>query len=107
MNTTPWGFESVWADEDLYSARMLVIKNGERTAYSYSDQRYKTIFVLQGIVMIMIEGSSQVLKEGESIQIGPKIKNRMSAIQGDATILEAGTKMEEDIVVEDDYKKVK
>lgn len=101
-----WGQELIWAETDLYSGRVFVIKSGERTPYSYHSGRDKTICVLQGIVMINIEGTNRVIKEGQSIQIAAKVKSRLAAIQGDATILEAGTKMEEEIIVEDDYRKV-
>jgi quercetin dioxygenase-like cupin family protein len=102
--TKPWGFEVVWANTNLYSGRMLVIKNGERTSYIYNKHRYKTLLILQGIVVVTLDGTNRTLEEGQIVQIEPKTMNRLAAIQGDATILEAGTELEEEVVVEDDYK---
>jgi len=100
----PWGHEIVWAESDKYSGVILVIKEGERTPYIYHKKRDKSIFVLQGVVQLIIENKNKVLNEGDKYHINPKIMHRLVAIRGDATILEAGTRLEDDVViVEDDY----
>lgn len=95
----PWGFEAVWADTDLYSAHMIIIKENEQTPYMYHKRRDKTIFVLQGIVALVEEGKTRTLGEGEKYHISPKIMHRLIALKTDATILEVGTKIEDDIVI--------
>jgi len=108
MNKKPWGFEMVYADQEQYSGSVLIIKEGERTPYIYHKKRDKVFFVLQGTVNIVIEGQSKTLKEGEQIHVAPRIMHRLHAIRDDVTVLEAGTKIEDDVVVvESDYERVR
>jgi quercetin dioxygenase-like cupin family protein len=102
MNYTQhsWGFELIWADKDEYSARTMVIKEGEKTPYIYHKKRNKTLFILQGTVQLNIEGRNKLLMQGDSYDIPPKIMHRIIALKDDATVLEAGTKLvENDIVI--------
>lgn len=94
-----WGHEIVCADRDNYSSRVFVIKEGEKTPYSYHKVREKTIFVLQGIVQAKIEGQNKLLNEGTEIHIPPKVMHGFVAVRGDVTILETGTRLVEDEVV--------
>ena len=104
---TPWGYEGIMISSDLYSLRMFIINQGERTPYIYHKKQDKTIYILQGVVNIIIEGRQKLLNEGDRYHIQPKIMHRFHAIKGDTTILEVGTKIEDDIVVvEDDYKTI-
>jgi quercetin dioxygenase-like cupin family protein len=98
MNTNKhlWGHEIIWANRDKYSGRVLVIKEGESTSYVYNKIRDKTIFVLQGIVQAKIEGQNKLLNEGDDLHISPNIMHNFTALRGDATILEAGTKIVDD-----------
>jgi len=105
---TPWGYEGTIISTDLYSLRMSIITQGERTPYIYHKKQDKTIYVLQGIIHLIVEGRTKLLNEGDRYHVQPKIMHRFHAIKGDATILEAGTKLEDDVVVvEDDYKTIR
>lgn len=95
----PWGYETIWADTKQYAARMFVVTEGHQTAYLYHKKRDKTIFVLQGVVQLMIEGKNRMLNAGEKYHIPPKLMHRVVAIKGDAVILETGTQLEDDIVI--------
>ena len=97
--THTWGHELVWASTELYSSRMLVIKDGEKTPYVYNRHRDKTIFVLQGCLMLVVEGINKMLNEGESYHVIPKIMHRMVALKGDVTLLEVGMPLEDDEVL--------
>lgn len=94
-----WGFEGLFVSEDKYAAKILIIREGESTPYLYNKIREKTVFVLQGIVIITLDDSSGLLNEGERKHIPPKTKHKLHAIQGDATIIEVGTKIEDDEIV--------
>jgi len=103
-----WGHEIVWADAEKYSGCMLVIKEGERTPYIYHKIRDKTYFVLEGSISFTIEGKASILEAGERIHIPPKIMHRMHALKTDATVLEVGTEIVNDVVVvESDYGDVR
>ena len=98
IKETSWGFEGIWANTPLYSGRTLVIKEGERTPYIYHKRQDITIAVLQGLVHLTVEGASRQLNAGDIYHIRPKIMYRFHALKGDATLLEAGTKLENDTV---------
>lgn len=104
----PWGYEGIMVDTDLYSLRMMLVTEGERTNYIYHKVQDKTIYILQGIVHMTIEGKVSLLNEGDRYHIHPRVMHRFNAIKGDATILIVGTKIEDDIItVEDDYGDIK
>lgn len=94
-----WGFEIVFADTEKYSGKTMIILEGEQTPYIYHKKKDKTIFVLQGVVQLIIEGKKRVLQEAQEYHIPPKIMHRITALRGDATILEVGTKIENDIII--------
>lgn len=81
---------------------LLVIKEGERTPYIYHKRRDKTWAVLQGVIQYTVEGKTRLVGEGEVLHISPKIMHRATAIKGDATVIETGTKILNDIVVVED-----
>jgi len=95
----PWGTQIVWASTGNYTGSSIIIKEGEETPYIYHKIRDKTIFIVQGVLNLTIEGSNKLLQEGDSYHISPKIMHKFHAIKGDVTILEAGTGLEDDIVV--------
>ena len=53
---------------------------------------------MQGVVVLVIEGRNKTLNEGDTYHIPPKIMHQIIALKGDATILETGTPLEDDIV---------
>jgi mannose-6-phosphate isomerase-like protein (cupin superfamily) len=95
---TPWGFEGVVISTELYAAKIMVVKNGEQTPYTYNKTQDKTIYVLQGVANFKIEGTNRMLSEGERYHVLPKMMHKIHAIKGDVTILEVGTKIEDDVV---------
>ena len=94
-----WGHEIIWANTKKYSSLMMVITEGEQTPYIYHKKRDKTLFILQGIVKLIVEGRNKMLQSGDKYHIPPKLMHRMVALEGDATILEVGTPIEDDIII--------
>ena len=98
--TRPWGYEGTIISTQHYSTRVLVVKENEKTPYLYFKKRDRTIYVLQGIVHLTLEGTGKTLNEGDRYHIRPKVMSRITALKGDATIIETGTYLEdEDIIV--------
>jgi len=94
-----WGLELVWSNTENYSSKIILIKEGEKLPYIYHKKQDITLFILQGRVLLVIEGKNKMLEEGETYHIPPKLMHRIMAFQGDSTILEVGTKIEDDIVI--------
>lgn len=105
--STPWGFEGTMVSAEYYSSRMLIVREGEQTPYIYHRRRDKTIYILQGVVQLIIEGNGRLLQEGERYHVRPGIVHRIHALKGDATIIDTGTKFEESdvITVADDFSR--
>ena len=99
FNQTPWGFDMTWADTDKYSGRIIILREGEKLPYIYHKKQDITLFILQGIVQLIVEGRSKVLNEQESYHVPPKLMHRIIALKGDATILEVGTPLIDDVVL--------
>ena len=95
----PWGFEMVWADAKEYSGRILIVREGEKLPYIYHKKQDITLFILQGAVQLVIEGRTKILNEKDSYHIPPKLMHRIMAMKGDATILEVGTAIQDDVVL--------
>ena len=95
---TSWGFDGVIVSTNNYAAKIILIKEGETTPYGHNRKQDKTLFVLQGIVQLCIEGNEKILREGERYHVRPTIKHSICALQGDATVFEIGTKLEDDFV---------
>ena len=98
-NKQPWGFDLVWADTKHYFSRVLIVREGEQLPYIFHKRQDITLFILQGVVQLVVEGKIKTLNEGDTFHIPPKLMHRVIALSGDATILETGTKKEDDIVV--------
>jgi mannose-6-phosphate isomerase-like protein (cupin superfamily) len=94
-----WGCQMVWADTKLYSAKTMIIKEGEQTSYIYHKKQDKTIFILNGTAQLIIEGKSRMLNAGDKFHIPPKLMHRVIALKQDLTMLEVGTQIEDDVVM--------
>lgn len=97
-NKESWGFEMTWAANDKYASRVMIVTEGEATPYIYHKKQDITLFILQGVVVLVIEGRNKTLNEGDTYHIPPKVIHQIIALKGDATILETGTPLEDDIV---------
>ena len=98
FDTTPWGFSLTWANTPEYSSRIVIVREGEKLPSIYHKKQDITLFILQGIVQLVVEGRNKVLNEKDSYHIPPKIIHRIIALKGDATILEVGTPLIDDVV---------
>jgi len=97
-DTTSWGGEMIWANTDKYSGKILLIKEGEQNSFGFHKNRDKIIFVLQGVIVLVLEGRTKMIGENDSYHIPAGVMHQIKAIKGDATILEAGTTITDDFV---------
>lgn len=95
---TAWGFDGIIVSTEKYAVRVVLIDDGERTPYGYNKKQDKTLFVLQGVVQVNIEGTTRTLNEGERYHIRPRVKHSIHATKAAATVLEIGTKLEDDFI---------
>jgi len=104
-----WGHEVHWAKTKKYLGKIIHINRGQTTPRGFHERKEKTIFVLQGILILEI-GSDEsknnkpeifkVLETGETYHIKPgKIHQFTAPREGFVRLLETSTPEEEDLVM--------
>ncbi|HYD49904.1 MAG TPA: cupin domain-containing protein [Terriglobales bacterium] len=107
----PWGYELIWAENDLYVGKILHITGGHALSLQYHRVKDETIHVLSGNLALEVARPEQApqelrLSQGESFRIVPGLRHRMIAID-DCDVLEASTPQLDDVVrLEDRYGRV-
>ena len=75
-----WGHEVHWANTDKYSSKIIHINRGNQTKLRKHDVKDKTIYVLQGLLILELGLDKQknnkaeimkVLETGESFRVKP------------------------------------
>jgi len=104
----PWGFELLFAHTPKYAGKLLFIKKGHRLSLQYHKEKDETLYVLEGKMLLEMEGSDGKLVQSEvssdyCFRVPPMTRHRMKAIE-DTILFEVSTPELEDVVrVEDDY----
>src|SRR4051812_31355282 len=105
----PWGFELIYAVTDRYVGKVLHINKGEALSLQYHNKKDETIHIWRGSIKFYTSEKpgedlhEQVLKQGQSFHITPKLIHRMIALE-DTDILEVSTTELDDVVrLEDRY----
>lgn len=107
--TKPWGYELIYAVTDKYVGKVLHVKKGESLSLQYHNFKDETIHIRKGRIKFLTAQSvneklsEQILSEGQSFHITPRLIHRMEALE-DTDILEVSTPELEDVVrLEDRY----
>ncbi len=105
----PWGHELIFALTEKYVGKVLHINKGEALSLQYHNLKDETIHIQKGKINFLTgdkPGASmheQILSEGMSYHIKPKLLHRMIALE-DTDILEVSTPELDDVVrLEDRY----
>jgi mannose-6-phosphate isomerase-like protein (cupin superfamily) len=104
----PWGFESIWAETDLYVGKILHINAGEALSLQFHRIKDETFHLLSGEMHFFAGPSEEemervVLEQGDSFRVVPGTVHRMVAVT-DCDILEASTPHLDDVIrLEDRY----
>lgn len=103
----PWGHEIIYAANDKYAGKILVLKAGERLSLQYHVKKEETIYLLSGELELCVEEGgalvSRRLEPGEAYHIAPGVRHRMIGVT-DCQIAEVSTPELDDVVrLEDSY----
>jgi mannose-6-phosphate isomerase len=99
----PWGYEIIWAANDLYVGKVLHINAGQKLSVQYHVQKDETVYLLSGALKYCVqmagdqEPVDQQLQVGEAFRITPNTIHYMEAIT-DCDVLEASTPHLDDVV---------
>src|SRR5262249_5716637 len=103
-----WGHEIVWAENDRYAGKILVIETGRRLSLQYHQRKLESIYVLSGRLRFFLEGDdgeirSEELRAGDARAIPVGRIHRFEAIER-VELAEVSTPDLDDVVrVEDDF----
>lgn len=99
----PWGREVIWADNEHYAAKILVINAGHSLSRQYHELKHETLFVQDGRLLFELDGERLDLGPGDIVEVPPGTVHRMTATVT-AVVLEASTPHLDDVVrLYDDY----
>jgi mannose-6-phosphate isomerase len=103
----PWGHELWFAQTDRYVGKILVIKEGQRLSLQYHKEKDETLYILDGMVRVTVNGKCTILIAGRAIHIPVLAEHRIEAIT-ETSMIEVSTPEVDDVVrLEDDYGRVK
>jgi mannose-6-phosphate isomerase len=102
----PWGYEELWALNNNYAAKVIHINKNSRLSLQKHEEKHESIYVLSGILTLVVNEDTVILKEGQSITIPVKMVHRFCATDGDVRLIEVSTPELDDVVrIEDDYNR--
>ena len=93
-----WGFEIVWANNDKYSGKLLVLdRAGAKTSLVFHKDRKKSWFVNAGRFKVTFidvstgEMKEVQLEEGKTVDFGELSPHQVEALEANSVIIEVGT----------------
>ena len=98
----PWGCEVIFADNELYTGKLLFINEGCRTSLQYHEEKDETFYINSGKVVIEIGDSKAMISCNEAIRIKPNVIHRITAIES-SVVFEVSTPHKDTVRLEDDY----
>ena len=104
----PWGTYQVLHSTPIAQVKEITVKPGARLSYQTHQKRAEHWFITAGPAIVTIDGDTQTLQVGDSIDIGIGVAHRMAAPETNrVTFIEVqtGTYFGEDDIVrlEDDF----
>ncbi|MCK4787369.1 MAG: hypothetical protein KAV87_26665, partial [Desulfobacteraceae bacterium] len=98
----PWGYEVVFAENELYTGKLLLINEGCRTSLQYHKVKDETFYINSGKVVIEIGNTKVTPSCNEAIRIRPNVIHRITAIES-SVVFEVSTPHKGTVRLEDDY----
>jgi mannose-6-phosphate isomerase-like protein (cupin superfamily) len=103
----PWGHELIFAENERYAGKLLVLEAGHSLSLQYHERKDETIYVLEGETQLQVEIDGEMreltLKAGEAHRIKPGVRHRMRA-KSRCTLVEVSSPELDDVVrLEDAY----
>jgi mannose-6-phosphate isomerase len=105
----PWGYELIWALNDIYCGKVLFVTAGNSLSLQYHVQKDESWLVQSGRAKVELGTTDDetlteaILEPGATLHFPPGTVHRVTAIE-DTTILEVSTPHLDDVVrIEDAY----
>ena len=104
----PWGSFTRFTNNEPSTVKILHINKGEEFSLQYHTHRQEFWKIIKGNPVVVVGEETKSAKEGEEFVVEPNMNHRISAPNGDVTVLEIskGEFDEDDIVrIEDKYNR--
>jgi len=89
-----WGYENIYANNDLYCLKFLILNKGSQCSMHFHKQKDETFLISKGKVMMEHKHKTLIMTPGDTIRIRPTEIHRFLGIQ-DSIIIEISTKHKE------------
>jgi len=93
-----WGEEHWYVNNELYCSKLLIVNQNQWSSkgkYHYHKKKDETFYILNGTLLLDLEGSIIPLKKGESIRIKPNEKHKFTSKTKTCKFLEVSTHHED------------
>ena len=103
----PWGEEIIFAENERYAGKVLVVKRGEILSLQYHERKDETFYLARGRARLWIEEAGKlvqvVMSPGDARRVTPGTRHRLEALE-DCELFEVSTPELDDVVrLEDRY----
>jgi len=85
-----WGREE-WLVNDAYCVKRMTLNEGYQCSLHYHEVKDETFYVIDGTVMLNVDGVMHRLEAGDFRRIKPGSLHRFHATGGPATFIECST----------------
>ena len=103
----PWGEEIIFAENERYAGKVLVVRRGEILSLQYHERKDETFYLARGQARLWIEEGGEleqvVMNPGDARRVTPGTRHRLEALE-DCELFEVSTPELDDVVrLEDRY----
>jgi mannose-6-phosphate isomerase len=104
----PWGCELVWAENDRYAGKIIVIDAGRRLSLQLHHRKDETILVLAGRMVLHLDDDAGTmtaleLGPGDHARVATGRRHRFEAIEPTALIEVSSPELDDVVRLEDDH----
>ncbi len=85
-----WGYEEWIANTPMYCGKLLHVNEGKQCSYHFHERKHETFTVLEGRIILTLDGVAHVMEPGSVVDIPPYTRHRFRS-PGGATVLEVST----------------
>lgn len=90
-----WGYEKTYHNDEKYCQKLLFMKSGGATSMHFHVKKHETLLVTNGTLTFSYIWNKETtvikLEEGEAFCVPPGFVHKLSAEDGDVSIVEAST----------------
>ena len=81
-----WGSEEWIVNNDKYCGKILNLNKGFRGSMHYHKNKHETFYLLEGKVLLEVDGEKKVMKAGDVQILEPGMKHRFTPLENSKII---------------------